>query len=147
MMQQDSPLSQGAVNALAGLGDALLLGSGSYLRDAAGIDGGVDPCSDAYRYGSYAALAVGGGRMVYAGLAKAASIFAASGAEASAYREVLKSVGRGGAGRGWRPPNLAGKTDAQLRASAGKTNLGINAYGAGVAAAGGTQATQCGCSK
>jgi hypothetical protein len=76
-----------------------------------------------------------------------ASIFAASGAEASAYREVLKSVGRGGAGRGWRPPNLAGKTDAQLRASAGKTNLGINAYGAGVATAGGTQATQCGCSK
>jgi hypothetical protein len=145
--QQDSPLSPGAVNALAGLGDALLLGTGSYLRDASGIDGGVDPCSDAYRYGSYAALAAGGGRLAYAGLAKAGSIFAASGAEASAFREGLKSFFRGGLGRNWRPPNLVGKTDAELRASAGTTNFGINAYGAGVAAASGTAAAKCGCSK
>jgi hypothetical protein len=145
--QQDSPLSQGAVNALAGLGDALLFGTGSYLRDASGIDGGVNPCSNAYKYGSYAALAVGAGRLAYAGLAKAGSIFAASGAEASAFREGLKSFFRGGVGRNWRPPNLVGKTDAELRASAGTTNLGINVYGAGVAAASGTAAAKCGCSK
>jgi RHS repeat-associated protein len=147
MAQQDSPLSPGAVNALAGLGDSLLFGTGGYVRGASGIDGGVESCSDAYRYGSYAALAIGVGRLAYAGLAKAGSIFAASGAEASTFREGLKSFFRGGAGRNWRPPNLIGKTDAELRASAGTTNLGINAYGAGVAAASGTAAAKCGCSK
>ena len=138
--------SQGTVDFSAGLGDALLLGTGGYLRDAAGV-GGVDPCSDAYRYGSYAALAAGGARVAYAGLAKAGSVLAASGAEASAFRAGLKTFFRGGIGRNWRPPNLAGKTDAQLRASAGKTNFGVNAYGAGVGAAGGVGAAQCECPK
>jgi hypothetical protein len=147
MSQQDSPFSPGAVDAAAGLGDSLLLGTGGFLRDLAGIDGGVNPCSDAYKYGSYAALSVGAGRLAYAGLAKAGSILAASGAEASAFRQWLKSPFRFGIGRNWRPPDLAGKTDAQLRISAGKTNLGVNAYGAGVAAAGGVGAAQCGCSK
>jgi hypothetical protein len=147
MMQQDSPFSPGAVDAAAGLGDSLLLGTGGFLRDVAGIDGGVDACSDAYKYGSYAALAVGVGRLAYAGLAKAGSILAASGAEASAFREEIKSFFRGGAGRNWRPPNLAGKTDAELRISAGKTNPWINADGAGMAGAGGKGAAQCGCSK
>jgi hypothetical protein len=147
MMQQDSPFSPAAVDAAAGLGDSLLMGTGGFLRDVAGIDGGVNPCSDAYRYGSYAALAVGVGRLAYAGLAKAGSILAASGADASAFREGIKSFFRGGAGRNWRPPNLAGKTDAELRISAGKTNPWINAYGAGVAGAGGKGAAQCGCSK
>ena len=107
----------------------------------------MDPCSDEYRYGSIAALVVGGGRMAYAGLAKAGSIFAASGTKASAFRSGLKTFFRGGIGRNWRPPNLAGKTDAQLRASAGKTNLGVNVYGAGVGTTGGIGAAQCECSK
>jgi hypothetical protein len=123
------------------------LGTGRYLRDFAGVDGGVDPCGDAYGYGSVAALAAGGGRMAYAGLAKAGSLLAASGAEASAFRAGLKTFFRGGIGRNWRPPNLAEKTDAQLRASAGKTNFGMNVYGAGVGAAGGMGASQCGCPK
>jgi hypothetical protein len=74
-------------------------------------------------------------------------MFAASGAEASAFRAGLKTFFRGGLGRDWRPPNLAGKTDAQLRTSAGKTNFGMNVYGAGVGAAGGMGAAQCGCPK
>lgn len=85
--------------------------------------------------------------MVYAGLAKAGSVFATSGAQASAFRAGLKTFFRGGIGRNWRPPNLAEKTDTQLRASAGKTNFGVNAYGAGVGAAGGMGAAQCGCQK
>ena len=137
-------LPQEGVDFSAGLGDALLLGTGSYLRDATGV-GGVDQCSDAYRYGSYGALAAGSARLAYAGLAKAGSMLAASGAEASVFRAGLKTFFRGGIGRDWRPPNLAGKTDAQLRASAGKTNLPINAYGAGVGAAAGIDL--CGCPK
>jgi hypothetical protein len=131
------------VNYSAGLGDAILLGTGGALRDLAGVDGGVNQCSDAYRYGSYAAMAAGGGRLAYAGLAKAGSVFAASGAEASAFRAGLKTFFRGGIGHNWRPPNLAGKTDAQLRAAAGKTNLPMNAYGAGVGAAAGIDIWGC----
>ncbi|WP_233081980.1 RHS repeat-associated core domain-containing protein, partial [Rheinheimera soli] len=139
--------SQGSVDFGAGLGDALLLGTGGYLRELAEVDGGVDQNSDAYRYGSYTALATGGGRVAYAGLSKVGSVFAASGAQASAFRSGLKTFFRGGFGRNWRPPNLAGKTDAQLRASAGKTNFGMNAYGAGVGIAGGVGASQCECQK
>ncbi|MEQ9209341.1 MAG: hypothetical protein RLN96_05795, partial [Pseudomonadales bacterium] len=57
----------------------------------------------------------------------------------------LKTVFRGGAGKNWRPPNLAGKSDAQLRQSAGRTNFGVNSYGAGVAGAGATGGGGCGC--
>ena len=140
-------LPQGVVDFSAGLGDALLPGGGGALREAAEVGGGVDECSDAYGYGATAALAAGGARMAYAGLAKAGSLFAASGAEASAFRAGLKTFFRGGIGRNWRPPNLAGKTDSALRASAGTTNAGVNAYGAGVGAAGGKGAAQCGCPK
>jgi RHS repeat-associated protein len=140
------PLPQGAVDFSAGLGDALLLGTGGTLRALAGI-GGVDVCSDEYDYGSYAALGAGGARLAYAGLAKVGSVLASSGAQASGFRAGLKTFFRGGVGGGWRPPNLAGKTDAQLRASAGKTNLGMNAYGGGVGAAGAIGAAQCGCRK
>jgi hypothetical protein len=140
------PLPQGVVDFSAGLGDALLLGTGGTLRDLAGV-GGVDVCSDEYDYGSYAALGAGGARLAYAGLAKAGSVLASSGAQASGFRAGLKTFFRGGVGGGWRPPNLAGKTDAQLRASAGKTSLGMNAYGGGVGAAGAIGAAQCGCRK
>lgn len=138
-------LPQGLVDFSAGLGDALLLGTGSYLRQAAGVDGGIDECSDAYTYGAVSSIAFGGARLAYAGLAKAGSMIASSGAAASAFRQSLKVVFRGGVGRNWRPPNLTGKSDAALRASAGKTNAGLNAYGAGTAAAGGIGLSKCGC--
>ena len=136
---------QGVVDFGAGLGDALLLGTGSYLRDAAGVDGGVDECSDAYFYGGLSSAAFGGARLAYAGLAKAGSVMATSGAAASEFRQTLKVIFRGGVGRNWRPPNLAGKSDAALRQSAGKTNAGINSYGAGTVAAAGIGASKCGC--
>jgi RHS repeat-associated protein len=90
------PLPQGVVDFSAGLGDALLLDTGSYLRDLVGVDGGMDPCSAEYDYGAIAALAAGGGRVAYAGLAKAGSLLAASEAQASAFRAGLKTFFRGG---------------------------------------------------
>lgn len=141
-------LPQPAVNFSAGLGDALLLGTGSYLRDLAGVNGGVNQCSDAYKFGGWTSFAFGVGRLGYAGLAKAGSMFASSGLEASAFREGLKDVFRMGAGKNWRPPDLTKyPTDTALREAAGRTNLGINAYGAGVAAAGAAGANGCGCSQ
>jgi RHS repeat-associated protein len=138
-------LPQGVVDFGAGLGDALLLGTGGYLRDLAGVDGGVDPCSDAYKYGGWSSFALGAGRLAYAGIAKGGAMLAASGAEASAFRQGLKGAFRFGAAKNWRPPDLSKyPTDAALRAAAGRTNPGMNAYGAGVAAAGAAGA-MCGC--
>ena len=50
-----------------------------------------------------------------------------------------------GMGKNWRPPNLAGKADAQLRISAGKSNPAVNLVGAGVTLAGADGATGGGC--
>jgi RHS repeat-associated protein len=140
-------LPQGAVNFSAGLGDALLFGMGGYLRDLADVDGGVDACSTSYKAGAWSSFGLGVGRLAYAGIAKAGSVLAASGAEASAFRQGMKGVFRLGAAKNWRPPDLSKyPTDEALRAAAGRTNPGMNAYGAGVAAAGVVGAT-CGCPK
>jgi RHS repeat-associated protein len=130
-------LPQGLVDFSAGLGDAILLGLGDDLRDLLEVDGGVNPCSNVYRYGGWASAALGVGRLSYAALAKGYSIFAPSGAAASVFRHRLKTVFRGGAARNWRPPDLSKyPTDDALRAGAGRTNLPMNVYGAGVTAAG-----------
>ena len=134
-------------NFSAGLGDALLLGYGDNLRkgwaDVLGIDDYVDPCSTSYNAGAWSSFALGVGRLGYAGLAKAGSLFASSGAAASAFRDGLKNAFRLGVGKGWRSPNASKyASDAALRSAAGRTNPAINAYGAGVAAAGASGATQ-----
>jgi len=134
-------VNQSVVNFLAGLGDALLLGQGDRIRDALAIDGGISKCSKSYKAGAITAFAAGGARIAYAGLAKAGSVLASTGTAASNFRAGLKTAFRLGFGRKWRPPNLAGKTQAQLRHSAGKTNPGVNIYGGGVGAAGAAGAT------
>jgi len=130
-------LPQGLVDFSAGLGDGLLLGTGPYIRDALGI-GSVRTCSCAYSAGSWASLAGGAGRLAYAGLAKAGSALASSGQAASAFRSELKACMSGGLTKDIRKPDLGkyGSDDA-LRAAAGRTNVGVNAYGGGVAGAGG----------
>jgi RHS repeat-associated protein len=139
-------LPLGVVDFSAGLGDALLLGFGKDLRDGLGLgDGGVDTCSIAYRSGGWTSFGFGGLRLAYAAAAKGISMAAASGAAASASRDLLKNVFRGGRGKDWRKPNLDGRSDSELRGSAGRTNPGVNAYGAGVAAAGGYAGSGCGC--
>jgi RHS repeat-associated protein len=138
-------LPQGVVDFSAGLGDALLLGTGSSIRNALGI-GGVNECSGEYSAGGYASFAFGGGRLAYAGLAKGGSLLASSGVAASKFRGNLKNAFRLGGGKGWRRPNLSKyPTDDALRAAAGRTNTPINAYGAGVTTAGAYGASGCGC--
>ena len=129
-------LPQGLVDFSAGLGDGLLLGTGPYIRDAFGI-GSVSTCSCAYSVGSWTSMAAGGARLAYAGIAKIGSAMASSGAAASAFRSSLKSKASCGLTDDIRKPDLSkyGSDDA-LRAAAGRTNLGVNAYGAGVAGAG-----------
>lgn len=137
-------LPQGVANFCAGAGDALLLGFGDDLREGLGIDGGIDLSSGAYEAGSYSSFALGAGRLAYAGVVRGYSLAASSGVAASAFRSQMRNIFGGGMAPGFRAPNLAryGSDDA-LRAAAGRTNAGVNAYGAGVAAAG--AAGGCGC--
>jgi hypothetical protein len=138
-------MPQELVDYSAGLGDALLLGFGDNLRDALDI-GGVNRCSTAYRYGGLTSFAVGSSRLAYAAVAKGYSVVASSGAAASTFRAGLKNAFRFGAGKNWRLPDLSRyPTDEALRAAAGRTNPYINAYGAGVAAAGVSSGEDCTC--
>lgn len=49
-------IPQPAVDFGAGMGDTILFGQGQRIRDALGVDGGVDQCSDAYDYGEWAGI-------------------------------------------------------------------------------------------
>jgi len=120
----------------AGLGDALLLGFGDDIRGWLDI-GSVDTSSTAYDVGSWSSFAFGAGRLGYAALAKGYSVVAPSGAAASAFRSSMRLKNA--------PVRDLSKygTDAQLRAAAGRTNPYVNAYGAGVAAAGAYDANGC----
>jgi len=147
------PLPQGLVDGVTGFGDGLSGGITSWIRDRAGIDGGVDKCSTAYRRsrttGNATSLTLGGGRLVYAGLAKGYSLTASSGAAASAGRSQLRRLFGGGGSL--RPPNLSRyPTDAALRAAAGRTNPYANAAGAGLAGLGANDLAngdECECSQ
>ena len=124
-------------NFSAGLGDALLLGFGDELRALTGLVDTIEPCSKAYKIGSWTSFAFGVARLGYAALAKGVSIFASSGVAASAFRETIKNAFRLGIKKGWRSPNKAKyTTDSALRAAAGRTNKYVNAYGLGVTIAG-----------
>jgi len=69
-------LPQGFVNVTAGIGGSIAAG----IRDAAGIDGGVDPCSDAFQAGQlFGALqrTVGGSAAIFKGARGAIALFTA----------------------------------------------------------------------
>jgi hypothetical protein len=101
--------SQDVVNAAAGFGDGVSFGITSLIRDAAGVDGGVDRCSSLYR-GSHLAgtvlpLAGGLGRLAHAGAARGIPLLVSSSegavaqaVEASAARNALKALFRGAFG-------------------------------------------------
>ena len=138
-------IPSGIVDFSAGFGDALLLGTGPALRRALNIET-VDRCAGAYSAGGWTSFGLGASRVAYAGAAKGISIFAATGAEASAMRESLKQFFRFGARTSFRQPDLARyPTDEALRAAAGGTNPLINTYGAGVGAAGAVGGVGLGC--
>jgi RHS repeat-associated protein len=141
-------LPQGVVNFCAGAGDALLLGFGDNARKLLSVDGGVDTDSNAYEAGAISSMAIGTGRLAYAGVVKGYSIFAESGAAASALRSQMRNLFRLGVAQEWRQPNLAKyATDSALRDAAGRTNSWVNAYGAGMTAAAASGANQCSCGK
>jgi RHS repeat-associated protein len=136
--------SQGLTDYSAGLGDTASLNASSFVRDLNGTNDLVNKCSPDYRNGALTTLALGAGRLAYAGLAKVGSIFAASGAEASAFRAGLRRAF--GGGPTLRPPDLSKyATDDALQAAAGRTNLPLNLTGAAVAATGAAKASGCGC--
>ncbi len=134
-----------------GVADAASLGLGPLARNALGIDGGVDQCSDAYSAGQWSSLALGGGRVLYAGVAKAGSAAAASGAAAMEFRNGLKRVMRGPlAGSDFRIKNYAellrkyGSDDA-VRAAAGRTSPAFNSVGANLTIGSAVGRATCGC--
>ena len=143
---------QSTVDFSAGLGDALLLGFGGDLRELAGVDGGINKCSNAYRYGGYASFAAGGARLAYAGIAKGGALLIRSAPNAVNFRQGLKVTFRGGLFPNFRRKTYealkaAGKTDAQIIASSGRTNLVANQGGAIVVLGGAIQTSEsiCGC--
>lgn len=88
--------------------------------------------SDAYKYGGYASLFVGLGRLGYAASAKIISKVAVDGIAASAGRNALKAVFRGGVATGYRAytyEQMLGKygTDEAVQAAAGRTSTLFNA--------------------
>ena len=128
-------LPDGLVDFSAGLGDALLLGLGNPARDLLGVNGSVDTGSGAYSAGGWTSFGFGVGRLGYAAVARGYSIFAESGAAASAFRSSMRMPGA--------PVRDLTQyaTDDALRAAAGRTNPYVNAAGAGVAAPGAYGAT------
>ena len=137
-------IPQPILDGITGFGDSASFGATGLIRDAAGIDGGVDRCSTAYSLGGWATAALGGGRLAYAGLARGYSAVASSGAAASAFRSRLR--GAFGGGPSLRPPDLSRyATDDALRAAAGRTNPWANAAGAAAAVSGSATGLGCGC--
>lgn len=127
------------VNFSVGLGDALLFGFDTPIRDALGINGSVDRGTDAYSAGGWTSFGFGVGRLGYAAAVKGYSVVAQSGAAASAFRSAMRMPGA--------PVRDLTKytTDAALRAAAGRSNPLVNAAATSVAAAGAYGASIGGC--
>jgi len=130
-----------AIDAGAGAASSLTFGLSDYAIDAAGYGSSVNRNSTAYNAGYIAGTAVSVARLGYAVTAKVASRLASSGAAASAARTAFKNRFGLGLTKNIRKPNLAGLTDAQLRASAGRTNPFVNAWAIGNLTTAGGNAT------
>ncbi|SAK39693.1 RHS repeat-associated core domain-containing protein [Caballeronia ptereochthonis] len=118
-------------NFALGMADDLSFGIGPLLRAEYDI-AGPDRCSEAYKYGGYASLFVGVGRLGYAASAKVISKVAVDGLAASAGRNALKAVFRGGIATSYRAytyEQMLGKygTDEAVQAAAGRTSTLFNA--------------------
>jgi hypothetical protein len=157
--------SQGLVDAAAGFGDGVSFGVTNIIRDAAGTNGGVNHCSNAYRGSHLAGTALpfagGLGRLAYAGFARAIPLFldasggeVAQALEASAMRNGYKAIFRGNLSSTYRmydPAQLLadryGGDAAEMLAASGRTSGLFNALGAtAVAGSAANEANaQCGC--
>jgi hypothetical protein len=137
-------------NYAVGIADSLSYGIGPLLRNEYGI-GGPNRCSTAYKAGEYSSLALGLGRLAYAGLAQGLAAAAANGAEAAATRNLLKQIFRGPfGGLGYKLytyDQLLEQygTDAAVQDAAGRTSPLWNAVGADAAASAVVNSSTCGC--
>jgi RHS repeat-associated protein len=160
------PIDQRYVDTITGIGDGISGGVTSWIRDKAGVDGGVDKCSADYNRGELAGIVAGLvvpiGRISYVhDLSKIPSI-AKSAEEAYAARNSTKAWYRGRPLAAWlergRPNEnlaelIAKKTEEGVIASAGrassKYNYGI--VGGGSAKTGNSSREHnqrdCGCGK
>jgi RHS repeat-associated protein len=144
-------IPQPVLDFTTGVADAASLGLGPQARQALGVDGGVGRCSESYSAGEWASLALGAGRMAYAGIAKVGAAVAADGAAAMAFRNGFKRVMRGPlAGSSYRIKSyevLMAKygSDAAIQLAAGRTNAAVNSVGANLSIGGTVGAVTCGC--
>src|SRR5271166_673012 len=146
-------LASDATNFLAGLGNAVSFGGTAWLAKQLSDPSGAAAFADAqgsgaFRAGEWASLALGAGRLAYAGIAKGASLAFAAGdatmadaAASVAFRNGLKQAFRLNPFSTFRVypfGQIAAKyqTAEAIIAAAGRTDTTINALG-GVAAAGG----------
>lgn len=158
-------LGEDTLSFAAGLGNAVTFGGSTWIveqfmsNEDAAVLRRTKRCSKAFKAGEWASLALGGGRLAYAGIAKGASIVytargatMANAAAASAFRNALKVVFRAGLWRGGLSQFeqlVAEKGTAEaIIAAAGRTNPVVNSVGAWAAAGSATTLAttdDCGC--
>jgi RHS repeat-associated protein len=150
----------------AGLGNAVSFGGSSWLSEQVMNDADAEllrltkSCSDSFAAGEWTSLALGGGRLAYAGIAKGASAYygakgatMANAAAAVAFRNGLKQAFRLGLGKNFRVYPFSKMVDKygtpeKIIAAAGRTNKGFNAAGAEMAGgAAAALAQKCECKK
>lgn len=159
-------LGEDVLEFTAGLGNAVSFGAGTWIaeqlmdKNDASLVRQVKRCSGVFKAGEWASLAIGLGRMAYAGLAKGASVgYAAMGNTMSnaraavAFRNGLKQAFRLNPWSKFRVypfETMVAKygTAEAIIAASGRTNAGINALGGALAAGGATTLAttpDCGC--
>jgi uncharacterized protein RhaS with RHS repeats len=145
-------IPQPATDFMTGIADDVSFGLGPVARNLLSIDGGVNPCSDAYKAGQYGAMGVGVGRIGYASLAKGISMIPSlTGREVSTIRNGIKRLFRGPFARSkYRIYSyeqlLAEKgSDVAVKAAAGRTSPGWNSIGIDAGAGGAANSQMCGC--
>jgi hypothetical protein len=159
-------LGEDTLSFAAGLGNAVTFGGSTWIveqfmsNEDAAVLRRTKRCSKAFKTGEWASLALGGGRLAYAGIAKGASmVYAARGATmanaaaASAFRNGLKQAFRLGLwseARVYTFEQMVEKygTAEAILAAAGRTDPVVNSVGAWAAAGGATTLAttdDCGC--
>jgi len=140
--------------------DAASFGIGPIARKYTDLDSFINQCSGAYKAGGWASLALGAGRLAYAGAAKALPFVIREGASEldralaiSGARNTLKRVFRFGLFPNWRMPTAAqileatNRDPAQIIEKSTRTNPVANAIGANAAAGSAVNlsTSKCGC--
>jgi RHS repeat-associated protein len=128
---------QGGMEFLVGIGDAASFGLTSFARDLQGPSAAVNKCSKAYKAGGYVALGASMARLAYAGVAKIGALLAKDAKAANAFRNIIKLQFRGGDASKTKTYQMLlneGKNAADIKKSAGKTNLGYNSWYTGMGA-------------